>query len=172
MARQCQPVEEVDPAPGWVLAAFPVGVTILAGVFAPSSAPLVGGLMLGNLLRIAGQNNRLLKIVQNELTGVSLLLLGLAAGTGLAAGSILSAGMLKALLLGLIAFLLDLLGGMLACKLAGGRLSDLLPAGGDAGTGSGEPSSSPDLPASAYAAVQLGAVLSGGVLLAVLSAAG
>jgi len=165
------PAEAPHPTPGWVLAAFPVGITVLAGIFAPPAAPLVGVFMLGTLLRIAGQDNRLLKIVQNELSSGSLLLLGLAAGTTMAASSMLSLGTLKVLLLGLIALLLDLLGAILITRVTGVRLFDLLPTGNpDSG---GDEAANPDgQPAGVRAALQLGAVIAGGVLLAVIAAAG
>ncbi|MCX8013883.1 MAG: sodium ion-translocating decarboxylase subunit beta, partial [Rectinema sp.] len=55
------------PVPQWLLIFFPIAVTMIAGIVAPISVPLVGSLMFGNLIRVCGVVERLSQIAQNEL---------------------------------------------------------------------------------------------------------
>jgi len=96
---------------------FPIVVTLICGFVAPMSVPLIGALMLGNLLREAGVVERLSKTAQNELGSIATLLLGISIGSTMQAEKFLTVSTLKILGLGLIAFIFDTAGGVLFAKL-------------------------------------------------------
>ena len=100
-----------------VLIAFPITVTIIAGLVAPISVPLVGFLMFGNLIRECGVLERLSKSAQNELANLVTLLLGITIGSTMLADSFLKRETLLILLMGLVAFVFDTAGGVLFAKL-------------------------------------------------------
>ena len=95
---------------------FPVIVTVVAGVVVPMSAPLVGSLMFGNLIRECGVLERLSKTAQNELANLVTILLGLAIGSTMVAANFLRMDTLLILALGLFAFVFDTAGGVLFAK--------------------------------------------------------
>ena len=95
---------------------FPVIVTVVAGVVVPMSAPLVGSLMFGNLIRECGVLERLSKTAQNELANLVTILLGLAIGSTMVAQNFLRMDTLLILALGLFAFVFDTAGGVLFAK--------------------------------------------------------
>ena len=95
---------------------FPVVVTVVAGVVVPMSAPLVGSLMFGNLIRECGVLERLSKTAQNELANLVTILLGLAIGSTMVAQNFLRMDTLLILALGLFAFVFDTAGGVLFAK--------------------------------------------------------
>lgn len=103
-------------APRVALILFPIVVTILAGIVVPMSAPLVGSLMFGNLLRECGVLERLSKTAQNELANLVTILLGLTIGSTMVAANFLRWDTLLILGLGLIAFVFDTAGGVLFAK--------------------------------------------------------
>ena len=103
-------------APRLALILFPIVVTILAGVIGPMSAPLVGSLMFGNLLRECGVLERLSKTAQNELANLVTMLLGLTIGSTMIAQNFLRWDTLLILALGLFAFVFDTAGGVLFAK--------------------------------------------------------
>ncbi len=103
--------------PKWLMVLFPIGVTVISGILAPSSTPLIGLLMFGNLLREAGVVNRLFHAAQNELSNIVTLLLGITIGATMYYESFLSAQTLVILALGLVAFVFDTMGGVLFAKL-------------------------------------------------------
>jgi len=103
-------------APRVALILFPIVVTILAGIIVPMSAPLVGSLMFGNLLRECGVLERLSKTAQNELANLVTMLLGLTIGSTMVAANFLRWDTLLILGLGLIAFVFDTAGGVLFAK--------------------------------------------------------
>ena len=103
--------------PRWLMVLFPIGVTVISGILAPSSTPLIGLLMFGNLLREAGVVNRLFHAAQNELSNIVTLLLGITIGATMYYESFLSAQTLVILALGLVAFVFDTVGGVLFAKL-------------------------------------------------------
>ncbi|MCJ7535401.1 MAG: sodium ion-translocating decarboxylase subunit beta, partial [Anaerolineales bacterium] len=96
---------------------FPILVTIIVSLIAPDAAPLIAALMLGNLLREAMVVDRLSKSAQNEIINIATLFLGLAIGSTMTAASFLNFATLKILALGLIAFVLDTVAGLLFGKL-------------------------------------------------------
>lgn len=100
-----------------VLIVFPIAVTIIAGLVAPISVPLVGFLMFGNLIRECGVLERLSKSAQNELANLVTLLLGITIGSTMLADSFLQPQTLLILLMGLVAFIFDTAGGVLFAKL-------------------------------------------------------
>lgn len=99
------------------LIAFPIIVTIAAGIIAPESASLIGSLMFGNLIRVSGVLERLSQTAQNELSNLVTLLLGITIGATMRAEEFLTPITLIILLLGLIAFVFDTAGGVLFAKL-------------------------------------------------------
>jgi len=103
-------------APRVALILFPIVVTVLAGIIVPMSAPLVGSLMFGNLLRECGVLERLSKTAQNELANLVTMLLGITIGSTMVAQNFLRWDTLLILGLGLIAFVFDTAGGVLFAK--------------------------------------------------------
>ena len=99
-----------------ILIVFPIAVTIIAGIVAPISVPLVGSLMFGNLIRECGVLERLSKSAQNELANLVTLLLGITIGSTMLAEDFLQPATLFILLLGLVAFVFDTAGGVLFAK--------------------------------------------------------
>ncbi|MCX7788379.1 MAG: sodium ion-translocating decarboxylase subunit beta [Spirochaetes bacterium] len=95
---------------------FPIVVTILSGIIAPISVPLVGLLMFGNLIRECGVLERLSKAAQNELANLVTLLLGITIGSTMTAEKFLTPATLVILLMGLVAFIFDTAGGVLFAK--------------------------------------------------------
>ena len=96
---------------------FPIIVTVVAGVLVPMSAPLVGSLMFGNLIRECGVLERLSKTAQNELANLVTILLGLTLGSTMVAENFLRVDTLLIMALGLVAFVFDTAGGVLFAKL-------------------------------------------------------
>ena len=99
-----------------VLIMFPIAVTIIAGIVAPISVPLVGFLMFGNLIRESGVLERLSKAAQNELANIVTLLLGITIGSTMLADDFLKWETLLILAMGLVAFVFDTAGGVLFAK--------------------------------------------------------
>jgi oxaloacetate decarboxylase beta subunit len=111
---------------------FPIVVTIVVGVLVPMAIPLIGMLMLGNLMRESGVVERLTGASQKELANVVTLFLGLAVGSTMLADTFLRTATLKILVLGILAFALDTAAGILFVLNAasGGRFNPLLGAAG------------------------------------------
>jgi oxaloacetate decarboxylase beta subunit len=103
-------------APKTALILFPIIVTAVAGIIVPMSAPLVGSLMFGNLIRECGVLERLSKTAQNELANLVTILLGLAIGSTMVAENFLRLDTLLIMGLGLFAFVFDTAGGVLFAK--------------------------------------------------------
>ena len=96
---------------------FPIVVTFVAGIVAPMSISLVGSLMFGNLLRECGVLNRLSQTAQNEFSNIITLLLGLTISFSMKAEQFVQVNTLFILVLGLLAFVFDTVGGVLFAKL-------------------------------------------------------
>jgi oxaloacetate decarboxylase beta subunit len=105
------------PVSRLTLVIFPIFVTFLIALVAPDAAPLMAALMLGNLLRESLVVDRLSKSAQNEIINISTLFLGLAIGSTMTAESFLKLETLKILGLGLLAFIIDTVAGLLFGKL-------------------------------------------------------
>ena len=100
----------------FVLIAFPIAVTLIAGIVAPISVPLVGSLMFGNLIRECGVLERLSQAAQNELSNLVTLLLGITIGSTMLADNFLRPETLLILAMGLVAFVFDTAGGVMFAK--------------------------------------------------------
>ncbi|MCQ5376958.1 MAG: sodium ion-translocating decarboxylase subunit beta [Candidatus Methanomethylicia archaeon] len=96
---------------------FPIITTLVACLLVPSASPLIGSLMVGNLLRESGVTERLSKAAQNELINVSTILLGLGVGGTMAAEKFLTISTLTILGLGAFSFATATAGGVLLGKL-------------------------------------------------------
>lgn len=99
-----------------ILIAFPIIVTIIAGVIAPISVALIGFLMFGNLLRVCAGVERLNRAAQNELANIVTLVLGITIGGTMTAEGFLNLDTLLIMLMGLVAFIFDTAGGVLLAK--------------------------------------------------------
>mgnify|MGYP006068921503 FL=1 len=96
---------------------FPIAVTFIAGFVAPSSVALVGFLMFGNLLRECGVLNSLGKTAENELVNLVTLLLGITISCSMQAEQFVRIDTILIMALGLVAFVLDSIGGVMFAKI-------------------------------------------------------
>ena len=96
---------------------FPIIVTVFVSFMVPSAAPLIGCLMLGNLIRESGVAERLSKTVQNELMNIVTIFLGTSVGATATAATFLSVQTLAILAMGIVAFGFGTAGGVLLAKL-------------------------------------------------------
>ena len=96
---------------------FPIVVTIIAGFVAPMSISLVGFLMFGNLIRECGVLDTLSKTAQDVLANLITLLLGITISFSMTADKFLQVETLFIMLIGLVAFIFDTVGGVLAAKI-------------------------------------------------------
>ena len=95
---------------------FPLVITIIISLLLPDAAPLIGCLMLGNLMKECGVVDRLSKTVQNELMNIVVIFLGISVGATATAASFLNPRTLGILALGIIAFSCGTAGGVLLAK--------------------------------------------------------
>lgn len=113
---------------------FPVIVVILTGLLLPPAIPLLGMLMLGNLLRECGVTDRLSKTAQNELNNIVVILLGTAVGASASAENFLTVRTISIVVLGLAAFAVGTAGGVIMgkimCKISGGKINPLIGSAG------------------------------------------
>ena len=113
---------------------FPIVVTILVSLLLPSATPLVGCLMLGNLMRECGVVERLNKTVQNELMNIVTIFLGVTVGATATAETFLTTDTIKIIALGVFAFGCGTAGGLLLAKLmnklTGGKINPLIGSAG------------------------------------------
>ncbi|MBQ7951566.1 MAG: sodium ion-translocating decarboxylase subunit beta [Alistipes sp.] len=96
---------------------FPVIIAIVISVLLPSAAPLVGCLMLGNLMKECGVVDRLSKTVQNELMNIVVIFLGISVGATATAASFLNFKTLGILFLGILAFSFGSASGVVLAKI-------------------------------------------------------
>jgi sodium ion-translocating decarboxylase beta subunit len=113
---------------------FPIIVTVLVGTLVPFATPLIGMLMLGNLMKESGAVERLTKASSQEIANTVTLFLGLAVGATMVGTEFLKASTLAILVLGIIAFGVDTAAGVLFAKLlnvlSGGRINPMIGAAG------------------------------------------
>jgi len=113
---------------------FPIVVTILVGTLVPFATPLIGMLMLGNLMKESGAVERLTKASSQEIANVVTLFLGLAIGSTMVGAEFLKLSTLAILVLGIVAFTVDTAAGILFAKLmnvvSGGKINPLVGAAG------------------------------------------
>lgn len=164
---------------------FPVIVTLAVGLLVPEAAALISMLMLGNLLRESGVVERLNKAAQNEIANIATLFLGVTIGSTMSAASFLNLATLQILILGLLAFALDTVAGLLFGKfmalISRGAINPLIGAAGIsafpmAGRLAAKMAQDEDFEnfllmhaMGVNTAGQLGSVIAGGVLLAMVS---
>ena len=96
---------------------FPVIIAIVISILLPSAAPLVGCLMLGNLMKECGVVDRLSKTVQNELMNIVVIFLGISVGATATAASFLNFKTLGILVLGILAFSFGTASGVVLAKI-------------------------------------------------------
>ena len=96
---------------------FPIIVTLIAGMIAPQSVSLVGFLMFGNLIRECGRLETLSQTAQGPLANLITIFLGITIAFQMQADQFLNWGTLLVMLLGLVAFVFDTIGGVLFAKL-------------------------------------------------------
>ncbi|MCX8277373.1 MAG: sodium ion-translocating decarboxylase subunit beta [Dehalococcoidia bacterium] len=96
---------------------FPVLTTIIISVLVPSASPLIGMLMLGNLIRVSGVVPRLADVTENALMNIVIILLGLAVGSTMPAHIFLQPETIGIFLLGLFAFMTATVAGIMLAKL-------------------------------------------------------
>jgi oxaloacetate decarboxylase beta subunit len=99
------------------LVVFPVVITVVSGLLVPDATALISMLMLGNLLRVSGVVDRLRHAAENEIVNVSTLFLGVVIGSTMSAETFLNWRTLGIMALGLLAFALDTVAGLLFGKL-------------------------------------------------------
>lgn len=113
---------------------FPIVVAIFVILLIPETAPLIGMLMLGNLFRECGVVDRLSDTAQNALINIITIALGLSVGCKAVAETFLTWSTIKIILLGLLAFMLSTIGGVLFGKvmylLSGGKINPLIGSAG------------------------------------------
>ena len=167
------------------LVIFPVALTVVVGLLVPEATPLISMLMLGNLLKVSGVVERLSKAAENEIINIATLFLGLVVGATMTADAFLNWDTGKIMLLGLLAFALDTVAGLLFGKLmsflSGGKINPLIGAAGIsafpmAGRLVAKMAQDEDFDnfilmhaMGANTAGQLGSVMAGGILLAIVS---
>lgn len=95
---------------------FPILVTIVSSIIAPSATALIGFLMFGNLLRECGVLNSIARSAQTELANIVTIFLGLSIGSTMTADKFLKPQTLYILLLGIVAFIFDTAGGVIFAK--------------------------------------------------------
>lgn len=111
---------------------FPILITAVAGIFLPEAAPLIATLMLGNLIKESEVVPGLVETSKNAITNTATIFLGITIGSTMQAATFLNTGTLRVLVLGLIAFALNTIGGLLfgklVCVLSGRRVNPLVGA--------------------------------------------
>ena len=126
--KQLRPVGKLEKI------VFPILVTLVVGILLPDAIPLLGMLMLGNLLRESGATERLSSQAQNGLMNTVTIFLGVCVGSKAYGGVFLTASTLKIVALGLFAFVFGTIGGLLMgrlmCKLSHGKINPLIGSAG------------------------------------------
>ena len=113
---------------------FPIVVTVVVCLILPTTAPLVGMLMLGNLFRESGVVKQLSETASNALMYIVVIILGTSVGATTSAEAFLNVSTIKIVVLGLVAFAVGtaagLLFGKLMCKVTGGKVNPLIGSAG------------------------------------------
>ncbi len=113
---------------------FPIIVIAVVGTLVPFATPLIGMLMLGNLMKESGAVERLTKASSNEIANAVTLFLGLAIGSTMVGTDFLKPATLFILILGLLAFILDGCAGVMFAKIlnrvSGGKVNPIIGAAG------------------------------------------
>jgi oxaloacetate decarboxylase beta subunit len=113
---------------------FPIVTTLVACLIAPMATPLIGMLMFGNLLRVSGVVDRIAGGAQNELANIVTILLGITIGSTMGGAAFLQPETVLIFCMGLVAFALDTAAGVLfgkaMCHLSGKKINPLIGAAG------------------------------------------
>ena len=113
---------------------FPIVVTVVVCLILPTTAPLVGMLMLGNLFRESGVVKQLSETASNALMYIVVIILGTSVGATTSAEAFLNVSTIKIVVLGLVAFAVGtaagVLFGKLMCKVTGGKVNPLIGSAG------------------------------------------
>ena len=113
---------------------FPIVVTVVVCLILPTTAPLVGMLMLGNLFRESGVVKQLSETASNALMYIVVIILGTSVGATTSAEAFLKVSTIKIVVLGLVAFAVGtaagVLFGKLMCKVTGGKVNPLIGSAG------------------------------------------
>ena len=113
---------------------FPIVITVVVSLLSPKASPLIATLMFGNLMRESGVVERLSRSAQNEIANVTTIFLGLAIGSTMTGESFVRSDTVLILAIGLLAFVLDTVGGVLFGKLlyvlSGRKFNPLIGAAG------------------------------------------
>lgn len=127
-------MEQLRPVSKTEKIIFPIAVATVVILLIPDTAPLIGMLMLGNLLRECGLTDRLSDTAQNALCNIVTIFLGLSVGCKAIASTFLTWETIKIIILGLIAFTFSTVGGLLfgkvMYKLTGGKVNPLIGSAG------------------------------------------
>ena len=127
-------MEQLRPVSKLEKILFPIVITIVVCMILPTTAPLVGMLMIGNLFKESGVVKQLTETASNALMYIVVILLGTSVGASTSAEAFLNVDTLKIVLLGLVAFCVGTAGGVLfgkiMCKLSGGKLNPLIGSAG------------------------------------------
>lgn len=113
---------------------FPIAVTIVVSLIAPAASALIATIMFGNLMRESGVVDRLMNTSENEIANITTLFLGLTIGASMTAASFVRLDTFGVIALGLVAFVFDMTGGVLFGKflyaLTKGKFNPLLGSAG------------------------------------------
>ncbi|MCI5902245.1 MAG: sodium ion-translocating decarboxylase subunit beta [Blautia sp.] len=127
-------MEQLRPVSKLEKILFPIVITIVVCLILPTTAPLVGMLMLGNLFRESGVVKQLTETASNAMMYIVVILLGTSVGASTSAEAFLNISTLKIVALGLIAFAFGTMGGVLLgkvmCKVTGGKINPLIGSAG------------------------------------------
>ena len=127
-------MEQLRPVSKLEKILFPIIITIVVSLILPTTAPLVGMLMLGNLFKESGVVRQLTETASNALMYIVVILLGTSVGATTSAEAFLNLDTIKIVVLGLIAFAFGtaagVLFGKLMCKLSGGKVNPLIGSAG------------------------------------------
>ena len=127
-------MEQLRPVSKLEKILFPIIITIVVCLLLPSTAPLVGMLMLGNLFRESGVVKQLTETASNAMMYIVVILLGTSVGATTSAAAFLNMNTIKIVVLGLVAFAFGTAGGVLLgklmCKLSGGKINPLIGSAG------------------------------------------
>jgi len=127
-------MEQLRPVSKLEKILFPIVVTVVVVLILPTTAPLVGFLMLGNLFKECGVTKQLAETASNALMYIVVILLGTSVGASTSAANFLNASTLKIVALGLVAFAVGTAAGVLfgkiMCKVTKGKVNPLIGSAG------------------------------------------
>ena len=127
-------MEQLRPVSKLEKILFPIIVTVVVCLILPTTAPLVGMLMVGNLFRESGVVKQLQETASNALMYIVVIVLGLSVGATTSAEAFLKVTTIKIVILGLVAFAFGTAAGVifgkLMCKVTGGKVNPLIGSAG------------------------------------------